>query len=898
MFADVKFRLRALLRPRHVERELDDELRFHLEHEIEKHVRAGVPRADAERLARLAFGGFERIKDDTRDARGLSMIDTLSQDLRYAWRGVRARPGFTAGVVLTLALGIGANAAMFGIVDRMLFRPPAYLLAPELTHRVYNSYDWNSRTHTDGYFAYPRLGDIQGLTSSFDIVAGVAYREMAVGTGEDARDRYIATVSASYFQLFDARPILGRYFTAEEDSRRNAAPVAVLGHTYWRSIGEPRDVVGTTIHLGPTVFTVIGVAPEGFVGTTDADAPVAFVPLSAVVAARGTRFFDSYNWSWMGIVARRKPGVSLEAANADLTAAMQQSWNRERDLAGGSFPDAAAARVSAMVMPILENRGPDADASAKIVAWVMGVAIIVLLVACANVANLLLARAVSRRREVAVRLALGVSRRRLFQQLLTESMLIAALGGVAGLAVAQWGGRTLRALFLPEQDAGVVVTDGRTLLFAAAVTLTVALLTGLAPALNAVGGDVSTALKAGTREGSGSHARSRLRGALLLFQGALSVVLLVGAGLFIRSLDNVRSLRLGYDVEPVLVIGANKRGVVLSDAEENALTDRLVAAAREVPGVLSVSPNVSVPFWSREGRGAPIVAGRDSLQKLGAYVFQTGNEDYFATIGTRVLRGRGFTAADRAGGQPVMIVSESMARAVWPGRDALGEQFRLPGIDAVFTVVGVAENVRAARLEDDGGMWYYAPSEQYKQFFGALGPQLYVRVDGSAADYAEVLRRRLQREMPGIAYVNAMPLEDMVSPRQRSWHFGATMFAAFGALALVLAAIGLYSMIAYSVAQRTHELGVRIALGAGARDVVRMVVGQGVAFAVAGVAIGTLISVWAARWVEPLLFQQPARDPLIYAAVAAVLLIVAVVATVRPAWRASRVNPTVALRAD
>jgi ABC-type antimicrobial peptide transport system permease subunit len=284
---------------------------------------------------------------------------------------------------------------------------------------------------------------------------------------------------------------------------------------------------------------------------------------------------------------------------------------------------------------------------------------------------------------------------------------------------------------------------------------------------------------------------------------------------------------------------------------------------------------------------------------MGRFTLQAGSPSYFQTLGTRIVRGREFTDADRAGSPPVVIVNDAMAKALWRDKDAMGQVMRIGNDTNPFlTVVGIAENMRGSQLSGTPEFWYYLPMEQYLARFGSASPSMFVRVNGRAEDYAESLHRRLQQEMPGASYVTARPLRDLVAPRQRSWQFGATMFVAFGALALVLAAIGLYSVIAYAVAERTHELGVRIALGASVSNVLGMIVGQGVAFAVAGIAIGSIVAFWAGKWVEPLLFAQKARDPMVYAGVAAVLLVVAIAATLRPALRAARVNPTVALRAE
>jgi predicted permease len=512
------------------------------------------------------------------------------------------------------------------------------------------------------------------------------------------------------------------------------------------------------------------------------------------------------------------------------------------------------------------------------------------------VINLLLARALHRRREIALRLALGVSRGRLLQQLMMETLLLGLLGGVAGVAAAHWGGGVLRALFLRADDVAGVVTDGRTLVFAGILTLATALLTGLAPALQALRADVAGTLK-GARDGG--YRSSRVRSTLLLLQAALSVVLLVGAGLFVRSLLNVRSYDLGYHVDPVVIVEANARGVELNRDQRNALADRMLEAARAVPGVRSATLRVSVPFLSSEGRGPPVVAGRDSLNLLGRYTLQAGSPSYFETVGTDIVRGRPFTNADGAGSMPVVVISEGMAQAVWPGVDPIGAQMRLGNDTTAWTVIGVAGNIDAREIGGDPELWYYLPIDQYKAAFAAAArPVLFARVQGQGSDYVAALRERVQRELPGDAYVKVTPFSDVIARQQRSWHVGATMFVSFAALALILAGIGLYSVVAYAVAQRTREIGVRIALGARMTSVMLMIVRQGVLFALSGIIIGGSVALFAGRWIEPLLFSASPADPLVYAGVAGLLLVIAIAATVRPALRASRVDPTVALRAD
>ncbi len=891
--SDLRYRVRALFRRAELERELDDELRFHLEHETEKNLRAGVNTDEAQRRARVAFGGLDRIQEDARDARGVRAFETVMRDLRYAIRGLRAHPGFTLAVVATLALGIGANTAMFGIVDRLMFRPLAYLRDPSSVNRVYTAYDFRGKPEVDHHIEYTRYLDLSNGTKSFSQTAAVYSGSIAVGTGDDVHETTVAVVSASYFDFFDAHPVIGRFFTHQEDSLPVGTPVVVLGHSMWLTrFGGRADAIGQQLQVGAIRATIVGVAPEGFTGPDRSEPATAFVPITAYAYPVDSTYYSAYHWQWAEMLVRRKPGVSLSTASAEASNAYVRSWNRERSTEV-NVPDVSQARPHIILAPMQLSRGPDAHQDAKVVLWICGVAAVVLLIACANVANLLLGRALRRRREIAVRLALGVTRRRLMAQLLVESVLLALCGGIAGILLGEAGSGLLRALFVPKADAIGLVADRRTLLFAALVAILAGVLTGLAPALHSAGEDLVTALKSGVREGT--YQRSRTRAALLIAQGALSVFLLVGAALFVRSLHNVTALRLGYDVDPVLLVGRVMRSTRLSDSEKQLLGARLLEEVKSVPGVEHAALTQSVPFWDTESNYFS-VPGVDSVQRLGSFTRHVASRDYFGTMGTRILRGRGFDASDRPGAPLVVVVSEGMAGTLWPGREAIGQCMKISA-DTMpcTTVVGIAENIKQESLTDDGQrLQYYLPFEQMAPARGSL----LVRTRGNAQDIAETVRRRLQPLMPGTSFITVTPMRDIVDPELASWRMGATMFTLFGALALVLAAIGLYSVIAYDVAQRTHELGLRVALGAHARDVLRIVMAEGMRYALAGIAIGGAIALAAGRWVQPLLFGETARDPLVFASVATILVLVAVAACAIPALRAARVDPSIALRTE
>lgn len=894
--SDLRFRARALFQRDAMERELDDELRFHVEREAEKYVASGMPPNEAWRRARIAFGGMEQTKEESRHVRGIGWVERTMSDVRYAVRSLASRPLFSLAIIATLALGVGANAAMFGIVDRLLFRAPAYMRNADRVHRLYLLRDEDGLPQTDSHFAYARYLDVRRDTHAFDAVVATSFRDVAVGVGVDAREMPIAAVSASYWSLFDAAPVLGRVFSSIEDSLPLATPVAVLGYAYWQNhYGAARDVLGRELLIGTTHYTIIGVAPPGFAGI-ESKTPVAFIPISTYAANAGfvrdvSTLSTRYNWSWLQLFGRRKAGVDVAAADADLTNAFTRSYIAQRSYSP-SLPAPELVRPRAQVGSLHVERGPRAGPVAAVATWVGGVTLVVLLIACANVANLLLARAMQRRREIALRLALGVTRSRLLTQLLTESFLLALVSGVAGVLAAQWGGAALQALFLRDIDVSHTTWDARTLLFASVAVLATGILTGLVPALQAGRDDVVTVLKAGVREGV--YRRSKTRAALLLLQSALSVVLLAGAGLFVRSLGNVRALRLGYDVDSVLYVSTNLRGTKLTHEEEVSLARRVRDEAAALPGVASATRAVTIPFWSTETEGL-YTAGIDSVNKRGHFTLQGGDARYLETMGTRLLSGRSIEEHDVAGSAPVMLVSAGMARRLWPNESAIGKCMQVGADTAPCSeIVGVVEDIHQTSFTDPDQFQYYLPVEQYR----ATTSDLFVRARGETGALSTLLRRRLQSVLPGSAYISVTPLRDIVDPNRASWQLGATMFSIFGLLSLILSAVGLYSVNAYDVTQRSHEIGVRIALGARATHVVRLVVGEGVRFAVLGLVIGGALALVAGKWVAPLLFNVSPRDPVVFGGVTGTLLAVALVACAIPAYRAARVDPNRTLRAE
>ncbi|MFI5279775.1 MAG: ABC transporter permease [Gemmatimonadales bacterium] len=813
----------------------------------------------------------------------------LLRDLRYAARALMRTPLFTLGVVLTLALGIGVNAAMFGIVDRLFLRPPEGVKDAGRVVRVYRraTVSLMHQTFTGGIGTFPAFVDLRDA-GVFDRAAAVASRPMSLGRGSEAERVATGAVSWDYFPLLGVAPAIGRFFGVDDD-KAGADRVAVLSWSLWqRKFAGDSAVVGRVLQIGNRAYTVVGVTAKGFAGIDLAGTEL-WIPIQASAdQTMDVEALTSRNFLWMDMIGRLKPGDRAE----DVATRATDVYRR-----GAVTPDQPDEKTATILLgPIQEVRGPVSNSDAVVSAWVGAVTLAVLLIACANVANLLLARGVGRRRELAVRAGLGAGRGGLIRLILSESIVLSALGGAAAVLLAVWSGGAARSLLAPDLPKDIAMVDGRVLLFTAASVLLTALLTGIVPALQSSRTDLAESLKSGGH-GSIGHG-GRTRALLLATQVALTLVLLVGAGLFVRSLRNVQAIDLGFDAEKVQMVTINLGAAGIKDADANAIWLRLLGRAQALPGVEHATGVMAPLGWMFAT--SLRAEGLDSLPRAagGGPYQNVVTPDYFATLGTRIARGRGFLATDRAGSQPVAAINETMAKVLWPGSDALGKCLYIGGrgedINRVpcNRVVGVVADAHTNGVTEDPPMQYFVP---WGQRDGVTLAGLYVRGRGDPAVLTGDLRRAVLAE-GDLPHANIQTLVDALAPQLRSWKLGATAFTAFGALALLIAAMGIFSVISYSVSQRTQEIGIRMALGAESAQVARMILGQGLRAAIIGVVVGGGGAFLLGRGIKALLYQVAPTDPLVFGSTALVLLAVATAAAWFPARRAARVHPMVALR--
>jgi len=889
-----------------IQRDADDELESVLEGRIERLVAAGMPRDDARAEAIRRMGasvdasrsGIRR--SAARRERTMSIrewLDGLGADVRYGLRGLRREPLLSAFVVLTLALGIGANAAMFGIADKLVVRSPAHLAEPGRLARLFFVLRGPAGDERTSAAIDPRV--YLNLEEA-RVFAGLAMFTAAskgavLGQGESARLVPVAAATANFLSTLGAKPELGRFFTIDEQHSQPSPSIVVLGHALWRGdFGGDPSIVGKTITINGRPTTVIGVAPEGFTGI-DLERVDVWQPLTTRVGA-AARHWDRGTSSGPALVARLAPGMTLDRATKLATDAYQRTYD-------GPNKDYATARLFAG--PLRFGRGGAEPTEARISRWLLAMSTIVLLVACANIVNLLLARSVRRRREIAVRLAMGAGRARLLRLLLVSSTLLTLIGATVGLLVAAAAGLLVRRVLLPEVDWTSGPVDERVLAYSLVAAVVTGIVIAMLPVLYATRVDVAASLNAGVREGGGR--RSGVRSSLMIAQVALAMVLLVGAGLFLRSLERVRSAELG--VQPDRVVSLSPRWPRLpadiSPAEREAETARRNSFARAVvdqlralPGVEHAAATTGMPFGTAMSIGLSL-PGRDSLPHLaGGFSdpeIRAVSADYFATMGTRLVRGRLFAPQEGTAGERTAVVSETMARVLWPGRDPLGECLLVGTKRASCTrVIGVVQDTRRSKIREEPVMNYYVPLGQEPSL--SDDAELVARPRGDAAPAIPMLRSALRRIDPSIRFVDAFVLQDRVEPQTRSWRVGAMMFTMFAGLAVVVAGVGTFSIVAYVVEQRRHEIGVRMALGAEAGQVMRMLLRGAVLLTGAGVLIGGMVGLAAGRVAESLLFETSAHDPAAIGGVALLLILVSAVASTSAAWKAREIGPMAALR--
>jgi predicted permease len=703
--------------------------------------------------------------------------------------------------------------------------------------------------------------------------------------------------TGSFWDLVGVEPVIGRFFGPNED-RAGAERVVVIGHALWRSrFGGDRSAVGTTIDFGWGPYTVIGVTPAGFTGPYLAAVDLWLPVRSAGQVIRGERWLtDGRRYNWLRGLARLAPVATIELAEEVATALHRRG--RSELIANGDYD--ANARIRAT--PLIAARGPDGSREARVSLWLAGVSAIVLLIACVNVANLLLARSLLRRRETAIRLAIGVPRGRLVADTMTEGLLLSLAGGAAALVVARWGGGLIRGTLLPNVEWTASGVDGMTLAFVLALALLGGLLATLIPAIESQRRDVADVLRA--TAGNISRSSQRTRMALTVAQAALSVILLVGAGLFVRSLDRVRSLDLGFELDNLYIA----QPIEVADARsDTANTGIVVTASRaryataaeqlaRVPGVASAAYSIGVPFYTSWSVDLA-VPGRDSIpvHPTGGPYITIVSRDYLPTMDVRVLRGRGFEAGDFTGAGLVAVVNNTMAGFVWPGQDPLGQCLRVELLEGpCTTVVGIVEDARRASIVEQPTPQFYVPLPH--PVAASLDPEMMlVRTTASDGSLIRRIRDAMMAADPALRFVTVRPLESMAAVELRPWQLGATLFGIFGLVALAVAALGLYSVLSFDVAQRTREIGLRSALGATVGRLLVGLVGRGVRMTAIGLLIGLAVASLLAPFARDLLYDVSPRDPVTIAVVSAVLLFVAVIAGLLPAWRAASVDPRIAL---
>jgi predicted permease len=876
---DTWMRLRALLRRKAVEQELDEELRFHYEQQVEKLVSSGMTLEEARRQARLLIGGTQQIKEECRDARGVRFLESLAQDVRYGMRSLRKSSGFTAVAIVTLLLGIGVNTALFTIINGVLLNPLPFPRPDRLVNlwerRVIDESSFNPVS--GGVFA-----DWEKQAKSFEQMAlmGEDTANLSGDGGSLPESIVIRQCSYNLFSILGVKPVLGRFFT-EQDDRRGAAPTAVLTNGLWqRRYASDAAIVGQTILLGAQKYTVIGVLPAWF------DYPDARVQLWLPVRHevsemdmrnRGNHRFD--------VVARLKDGVTAEQASSELDGIQQRNHLQMP----GEMMGKGAHAVLLSENLVREVKQP--------LYVLMGAVGCVLLIACLNVANLFMARVTARRKELAVRAALGGSRWRIIQEQVTESLLLTFAGGALGAVLAWATVQWLLSLRTDLPHARSIHLDAVALAFTFAITIFCGVVAGLLPALAVTRSELVGPLKEESRTSAGGRGRARLRKVLLTAEVALTVLLLIGGGLMLKSFAELRSVNMGCATDNVLTMGFTLPDATYPTRDQGAaFLEQLLVRTRAVPGVKQAGLVSVLPGAGHNMDNTFLIEGAPPLppgQFLDAVV-RGADPHYFTMMGIPLKRGRFFEDSDKRANGNAMVITESMAREFFPNGDAIGKTLVIDWeLKPRFEVVGIVGDV-LSDLNRPAEPTMYLPINSGRFGYGSL----VVRSDRNVTALALPIQKEIAAMDPNIAVSDVLTMEQRIGKSTASAMFDAVLVLVFAALGLILAAVGLYGLLSYLVTERTNEIGIRMALGAQQSEVMRIMFVEGLRPTVVGVALGLFAGGACAQLIRSLLFGVQPIDWNVFASVAVVVVAIAMGACTYPAWRAARVDPITALRCE
>jgi predicted permease len=870
---------RNLLRRDRVDRDLAEELDAYLEMVIEAKVAEGIKPEEARRAALIELGGMDQVKERVREVRVGHFLGTVWQDLRYGVRTLVKSPAFTIVAVLSLALGIGANTAIFSVVNGVLLRPLPYP-EPERMVAVWHTPPQESFPGMTRFSVSPgNYLDWKEQSRAFEQMAVYQYAGLSLSAGADPVPVTGAAVSSDFFSALRTQVDRGRTFSPDEE-QPGRDQVVVLGHGLWqRAFGADPNLVGRTVTLNSRSYTVVGVMPAGFEFPAEAEL---WVPLAWDAAERQTRSIHDYL-----VVARLKRDASLAQAQAEMSTISSRLEQQ--------YPEANKG-WGAVVIPLKEDIVGDVRPALLVLFGAVG---FVLLIACANVANLMLARGANRRKEIALRIALGATRGRIVRQLLCESVLLSVVGGLLGLMLAGWGGQLLVRLSAGSlPNSGEVGMDAWALGFTLLVSLIAGVLAGVAPAMQFSKNEISETLKQGSGRG-GSSVKQRTRKALVVCEVALSLILLVGAGLMIRSFWKLQNVDPGFDTGNALTLSVGLPPTRYSEPQQVlAFHDRVLEQISALPGVVAVGSTTTVPLtgggsrqpFTVEGRPAPPVSEQPLAQTR--YV----SPDYFRAMGIPLRQGRAFEDRDREGAPQVVIISEAMARRFWPGENPVGKR-----LTASFherqgprEIVGVVGDVKSRGLDDEAGATMYLPFRQAPRPWISF----VARTASDPQGFVQPLSRAVYAADREQAISSVRTMEQVLTESLSGRRFNMTLLMTFAGLALALAAVGVYGVMNYSVMLRRRELGIRIALGARGLDVLRLVLGQGLALTLTGVGVGMAGAYALTRLMESLLYGVTATDFLTYGSVSGALILVGLLASFLPARRATKVDPMIALRSE